>query len=73
MHIAAEILKDMDEQFMTIALYHMLVRKMKLMYNDHVILALLNFTRCNVLSHNFISKPYISIIFKPLILRDNFI
>ena len=42
MHIAAEILKDMDEQFMTLDLYYMFVRKMKLMYNDHVILALRN-------------------------------
>ena len=42
MHIAAEIKKDMDEQLMTLVLYHMFVRKMKLMYNDHVILFLWN-------------------------------
>ena len=45
MHITAEILKDMDEQFMTLALYHMFVRKMKLMHNDHVILALWNWKK----------------------------
>ena len=45
MHIASEIKKDMDEQLMTVVLYHMFVRKMELMYNDHVSLALWNWKK----------------------------